>query len=352
MHELGYAARHQIHDNTSWLKLEEMNQLSLGKVRALQSASTERGAFTILAVDHRDAMRAMLNREQPETVSAKQLTDIKLSIVKMIGPLATAVLLDPIYSMGQAIAERALPPTTAFLSAMEEQGYLGDPSSRRTTMLEGWSIEKAKMLGASGVKVLLFYHPQAGETTERQEQLVSGLLTECSRFDIPMFLEPIVYSPDPNVSKDSAAFAVERPKIMVETVRRLGALKPDILKLEFPVDCRYEKDEAFWQAACAELNEASPVPWTLLSGGDSFELFHRQLQVACQNGCSGFLVGRALWQEAVYLRGHERDAFLDGEASSRWQTLKTTAETYAHPWFERYGAAPVNEGWYKDYRTG
>jgi len=54
-----------------------MNQLSLGKVRALQSASTERGVFTILAVDHRDAMQAMLNSEQPETFPAKQLTDIE-----------------------------------------------------------------------------------------------------------------------------------------------------------------------------------------------------------------------------------------------------------------------------------
>ena len=52
-----------------------MNQLSLGKVRALQTASTDQGVFTILAVDHRDAMRAMINREHPETVPAEQLTD-------------------------------------------------------------------------------------------------------------------------------------------------------------------------------------------------------------------------------------------------------------------------------------
>lgn len=328
-----------------------MNQLSLGRVRALQTASTERGVFTILAVDHRDAMRAMLNREQPETVLAAQLTEIKLAIVKWIGPFATAVLLDPVYSLGQVIAGRVLPPKTAFLSAIEEQGYLGDPYGRQTTMLEGWGIEKAKMLGASGVKVLLFYHPEAGEATEVQEQLVTSLLAECSRFDIPMFLEPIVYSLNPSVSKDSAEFAAERPKIMVETVRRLGALKPDILKLEFPVDCQYEKDETVWQDTCAELNEASPVPWTLLSGGDSFEAFQNQLRVACQNGCSGFLVGRALWQEAVYLQDKERDEFLQGEAAHRWQTLHTIAETYAHPWYERYQAADVNEDWYKDYRT-
>lgn len=331
--------------------IKAMNQLSLGRVRALQTASTERGVFTILAVDHRDAMRAMLNSEQPETVTAPQLTEIKLSIVNAIGPSATAVLLDPVYSLGQAIAQHALPPKTAFLSAIEEQGYLGNPYSRQTTMLEGWSIEKAKTLGASGVKVLLFYHPEAGEAAERQEQLVTQLLAECSRFDIPMFLEPIHYSLDPGVSKDSAAFAPERPKIIIETVRRLGALKPDVLKVEFPVNPQYEKDETAWRDACTELNETSPVPWTLLSGGEPFEIFQKQLTVACQNGCSGFLVGRALWQEAVHLHGRERDVFLHGEATRRWQTLHTIAETYAQPWFERYEATHVDEHWHKDYQS-
>jgi tagatose 1,6-diphosphate aldolase len=328
-----------------------MNQLSLGRVRALQTASTKRGVFTILAVDHRDAMRAMLNREQPETVTAAQLTEIKLSIVKMIGPFASAVLLDPVYSLGQVIAQRVLPPKTAFLSAIEEQGYLGDPYGRQTRMLEAWGIEKAKMLGASGVKVLLFYHPGAGRAAEVQEQLVASLLAECSHFDIPMFLEPIVYSLNPSVSKDSAEFAAERRKIMVETVRRLGALKPDVLKLEFPVDCQHEKDESVWQDACAEMNEASPVPWTLLSGGDSFEAFQKQLRVACQNGCSGFLVGRALWQEAVFLQGNERQEFLQNGAVQRWKTLQDIAETYAHSWYERSEVADVDEHWYKDYRT-
>jgi tagatose 1,6-diphosphate aldolase len=325
--------------------------LSLGKVRALQTASTERGVFAILAVDHRDAMRLMLNCERPDAVSAVQLTEIKLSIVKVIGRFATAILLDPVYGLGQTIAQRVLPHKTAFISALEEQGYLGNPYSRQTTMIEGWDIEKVKMVGASGVKVLLFYHPQAGETTERQEKLVIDLLTECDRFDIPLFLEPILYSPDPNIKKDSAEFAVQRPRLMIETVRRLGALRPDILKLEFPVHCRYEMNEVVWQDVCAELNEASPVPWTLLSGGDSFELFHKQLRVACQNGCSGFLVGRALWNEAVFLQDPERDAFLRGEASQRWQMLHAITDAYAHPWFERYRVADVDEHWFKDYQS-
>ena len=121
-----------------------MKQLSLGKIRALQSASTERGVFAILAVDHRDAMRALLNREQPEAVPGAQLTDVKLSIVKCIGPSATAALLDPVYSIGQAIAERASLPKTAFLSAIEEQGYLGNPYGRQTRCLKAGASKKPR----------------------------------------------------------------------------------------------------------------------------------------------------------------------------------------------------------------
>ncbi len=218
------------------------NHLTLGRVRALQTASTSRGIFTILAVDHRDAMKAMFNKEQPDTVPAEQLTEIKLAVVGTIGPKATAVLLDPVYSVGQAIVQRALPGSTAFLSAIEAQGYLGNPYSRQTKMLEGWGIKKAKLLGASGVKVLLFYNPDAGEAAERQDRLVSKLLEECAEYDIPLFLEPIVYSLDPNITKGTAAFAQVRRHLIVESARRLGALKPDVLKLEFPIDCLHQKD--------------------------------------------------------------------------------------------------------------
>ena len=293
----------------------------------------------------------MINAEQPEAVPAAQLTDIKLSVVRAIAPMATAVLLDPVYSVGQSIAQHALPGHVGFISAIEDQGYLGDPYSRQTTMLPDWGIAQAKRLGASGVKVLLFYHPHAGEATERQDALVTELLDECARHDIPMFLEPIVYPLDPAMAKDTAVFAQERRQIVVEAARRLGALRPDILKLQFPVDCRYEQDESAWQEACAELNEATPVPWALLSGGDPFETFQKQVRVACQNGCSGFLVGRALWREAIETEGAARDAFLQGEATRRWQSLCAVVAEYGRSWHTYYQTEEVDDHWYATYQA-
>ncbi len=51
--------------------------------------------FTILAVDHRDALRLMLRPDHMTAVSAKALTDIKLDIVRQSGAAASAILLDP-----------------------------------------------------------------------------------------------------------------------------------------------------------------------------------------------------------------------------------------------------------------
>src|SRR5262245_16022077 len=123
--------------------------LSIGKARALQQCATANGIFTILAADHRDAMRAMIDPVHPQAVSAQTLTEIKLDIVRSLSDLSSAVLLDPLYSAAQAIADGTLSGCTGLLVALEDQGYLGDPYHRETTSLSGWGVEKARRLGAA-----------------------------------------------------------------------------------------------------------------------------------------------------------------------------------------------------------
>ena len=72
--------------------------------------------FAILIVELWDAMRVTLNREQPEDVSAVQLTKIKLSIVKVICS-ATTILLNPVYGLVQNIAHNVLPHKPAMSPA-------------------------------------------------------------------------------------------------------------------------------------------------------------------------------------------------------------------------------------------
>lgn len=323
-------------------------ELSPGKIRSLTTCSTPEGVFTILAVDHRDSLRAVLDPADPEGVPSQKVTDVKLWLLGEIAGEATAVMLDPEYSAAQAIAARALPGNVGFLAALEAQGYLGDPSARQTTLLDGWSVEKAKRLGACGIKLLVLYRPDV-EVADAQDRTIAAVIAECARYDIPLFLEPLAYAVEPGMTVEDAGFAAQRRRIVVDTVRRLGALGPDVLKVQFPVDTRLEPDRAIWADACAELDEASTVPWALLSGGDPYELFRDQVRIACEQGASGFMVGRALWRDAVTASPDQRNDVLERLVRPRFRELATIADEHGKDWAARYELPSVDDRWYLTY---
>jgi tagatose 1,6-diphosphate aldolase len=322
--------------------------LSPGKMRGLAACSTPQGVFTILAVDHRDSLRAVLDPTDPDGVPAQSVTDVKLWLLREMAEEATAVMLDPEYSAAQAIMTRALPGTVGFLAALEAQGYLGDPSARQTALLDGWSVEKAKRLGAGGIKLLVLYRPDV-PAADAQDRTIAAVIAECARYDIPLFLEPLAYAVEPGMTVDDPSFAAQRRQIVVDTVRRLGALGPDVLKVQFPVDTRHEADRAIWADACAELDETSPVPWALLSGGDPYELFRDQVKIACEHGASGFMVGRALWREAVTTSPDERDGVLERLVRPRFRELAAIAREHGRDWAVRYDLAAIDERWFLTY---
>jgi tagatose-1,6-bisphosphate aldolase len=323
--------------------------LTPGKVRGLSATSTPGGIFTILAVDHRDSLRVVLDPENPAAIPATEMTEVKLGLVHALGSEATAVMLEPEYCAAQAIAARALPGGVGFIAAIEAQGYLGDPAARQTLLLDGWGVEKAKRLGASGIKLLVLYRPDAGPVTEAQDQMISAVVTDCARYDIPLFLEPVAYSVDPKIPTNSPEFAAQRRGVVVETVRRLGELGPDVLKVPFPIDSRYDADRAVWVEACAELDAASPVPWALLSGGDPYELYRDQVRTACDCGASGFMVGRALWGAYVTASPNDRPRLMEEEVQPRLHELAEIARNHGRDWAERHVMPVIDEHWYVRY---
>jgi len=128
-----------------------------------------------------------------------------------------------------------------------------------------------------------------------------------------------------------------------------------VLKAEFPADIKFEQDEGKLLGLCRELNRASRLPWVLLSAGVDFESFRKQVKIACKAGASGFLAGRALWQEGAQIRSRdERMNFFQNTAAPRLKELAEIADIYGKPWYSRLGAengkfAPVAEGWYRGY---
>jgi tagatose 1,6-diphosphate aldolase len=211
-------------------------------------------------------------------------------------------------------------------------------------VLPGWSVGKIQRMGASGVKLLVYYHPEA-PIASHQEELTSQIAEACARFDIPLFVEPLSYSLDPAKKLSSA----EKRQIVIETARRLTPLGIDILKAEFPVDVKEEKDEQVWAQACAELGAASQVPWTLLSAGVDYDTYMRQVTIACRAGASGVLAGRAVWKEATDLKGPARLDFLRTTAVERMARLYALCDALGKPWTDHYTAESTAENWYSAY---
>ncbi|MCB0167462.1 MAG: tagatose-bisphosphate aldolase, partial [Anaerolineae bacterium] len=127
----------------------------------------------------------------------------------------------------------------------------------------------------------------------------------------------------------------------------------DILKAEFPTDADHETNEAKMIDYCRSLSEISgDVPWVILSAGVDFATFQRQVKMACEAGASGFVAGRAIWNEALDIANDAaRDRFLNSTAVSRLQVLADTAKDRATSWRTRVaGRIPrCTEGWYVNY---
>jgi tagatose 1,6-diphosphate aldolase len=314
-------------------------RLTPGKVRRLQTAASSAGVFRILAIDHRGVLLRMMDRDG--RVPAERVTQLKLDVVRTIGSLATAVILDPQYSLLQAIRCGALSGNVGLLTPLESELGVGN-SHAQDSKTPAWSVAQAREIGASGVKLYLSYHPDAGDRTLAQEELVRDVVRQCADEAMPLFLEPVACSIDPDAPTGSVRFANDRRRIAIETVERLGALGPDVLKLQFPVDGRHEPDEAVWRAACSELSDASPVPWALLSAGDPFDMFKTQLQIACEAGCSGFMAGRAVWSEVATTAHSERGMILEETILPRMAALNQIADRYGHSWQEKCPLAALD----------
>jgi tagatose 1,6-diphosphate aldolase len=329
--------------------------IHIGKLRGLQQLADSKGMMTMCAIDHRGALKRALNKENPEAVKYQDMVDFKLDLCQAVGPFASAVLLDPEYGAGQTIAAGLMPGQKGLLVSAEKTGYTGDSTARITKLLPGWSVKKTKKMGASAVKLLIYFRPDLKDVTSKQLDLVARLADQCIEEDITFLVEPVSY-PARKSEVDPKNFADVKPNLVIETARQITALPIDVLKAEFPADIKFEQDEGKLLKLCQELNQASRLPWVLLSAGVDFESFRKQVEIACKAGASGFLAGRALWQEGAQIRNRvERMSFLKHTAAPRLKELAEMADDYGKPWYTGLGAenskfAPVVEGWYRSYQ--
>ena len=332
----------------------ENKQLSIGKIRGLQQIATPSGLLVMCAMDHRSGLVSMMEGTHHEAPDYGEIVEMKLDMCSALGPYSSGILLDPEYGAAQCIASGALRGQTGLLVSIEATGYQKDPTGRLTVLLRDWSVEKIKRMGASAVKMLVYFRPDISKLAAKQLKVIARVAGDCIKYDIPLLVEPKTYRVE-GEAVDSAAFARSLPQMVIETARQITALPIDVLKAEFPADLKYEQDADRLAGYCRQLDQASSVPWVILSAGVDYDTFKQEVTIACQAGASGFLGGRAIWQEATEIDSRDsRVSFLSGVAAKRMQELAEIAGRYARPWYSKLGLsgeklAGTGAGWYSRY---
>src|SRR5689334_5590169 len=98
-------------------------QLSNGKLRHMNALSTKDGVIAAAAMDQRGSLQKSIAAARgidSKAVTPEMMAEFKGAVVRVLTPHATAILLDPEYSLG-VLADRA--KNAGLLLAYEATGY-------------------------------------------------------------------------------------------------------------------------------------------------------------------------------------------------------------------------------------
>jgi sulfofructosephosphate aldolase len=282
--------------------------------RALDQLSTPSGRLGVLAADQRTKLVAALEAgglsSDMETMRA-----FKLDLVRSLGPLAPAMLLDPEIALPYVIDEGALPPHTGLLVSLERSGSrTSDGGLRRAELLPDIGALGVRRVGGTGAKLLLRLRADREDADGANGRLLRQVVDDCAANHLLLVVEVLVYQLD---SEAEDEFAARRSELIREGALLAQACGAKFLKLEYPGA----------GGACRRVTDALAVPWALLSAGVDHETFTEQLRDAMASGASGFIAGRSIWKESVTMPPDRRTAFLSGEARHRLEELLVIAET-------------------------
>lgn len=322
-------------------------KLSAGKYWSLRRLSGSDGLFRMIAVDQRPPIVGMVAKRRGVAVPTwEDVGAVKALLIEELRDCATALLLDPGYAYPYAVQH--VDPRCGLLVTLEQFEFEERPRGRLTRLYPGWSVAKIKRLGADGVKLMLFYRPDADpEINRAQQDLVEDVGRQCRTHDIAFLLEPLVYPfAATDRGRDYHEDPDKRPELVIDTVREFA--KPryavDIFKLESPVPAAAVPDPDAADDAARDtlrwfqsIDAALDRPWVMLSAGAGPEPFRRVLAFATRAGASGYLAGRALWWQAFqsYPDMAAFRAALRGSVRDYVAALGRELAAHGTPWWRR-----------------
>ncbi|MDG3007396.1 tagatose 1,6-diphosphate aldolase [Paludisphaera mucosa] len=334
--------------------------LTPGKLRGLQRISNPDGTLTMLALDQNNSVvdmagKALRRAGEDRGATYEEVVEAKLDLMRGLATAASAVLIDPYYGAWSAVASGTIPPHVGLLLRLERTKYeMSKKGAPLATIEPGWGVEKAKRMGADGIKFLAQFEPTEPESADANFALVERVYEECKRHDLLLLLEAVAFPLDGETKQD-ASFLDRKAETVIETARMLSRYC-DVYKAEFPGTLDRESDQQLEDNLQA-LDAVAERPWVLLSAGVDYDQYLEQVEMALRAGASGVLGGRAFWKE--YFQQADapaRASFLTDVARRRLVDVDAQVRAHGSPWFARYGftredlnAVRAIEGWHFRY---
>jgi tagatose 1,6-diphosphate aldolase len=320
---------------------EHFRNLTPGKLIGLKQITDANGKFKVFALDQsnsfKKSLRALYQKNnQPHEPSFEEIRDTKMEITAALSGEATAVLLDVNYGLRQCINSGALARGVGLIGRVEASKDAGIPGEYEP----GWSVRQIKQMGCSAVKLLVYMDVEDKGYTQRQLDFVKKINEECAKEDILLMTEELSF-PRQGEDKKTPAYVSRRPKNIIESAKLIGPYT-DILKLEYPGEEHLK-----------ELNDAAIRPWVLLSAGEKFDVFAKQVESTMKAGCSGTMAGRAIFNEYFEeTTPQARANFLKTTGMQRMKVLSELVDKHAQSVWARVGlssqdlGAAVDAHWY------
>lgn len=255
---------------------------------ALSALARDSGAFTMLALDQREALRDMLAARQPGPVSDSEITGFKLEAARVLTPHASGVLIDRQFALDQAISTGAVSEGCGLIAAADllEAAHGETVGSTRIDPEADPALYASR--GVKAMKLLIIYRPD--EDPESRISLAREFIDRCRSAGLASIIEPVSRRPLDGRPFDKTAGTLA-------AAAELGQLGADLYKAEVPFAGLAPEREV--RAACARLSELIDSQWVVLSSGVPETRFPQAVAWACAEGASGFLAGRAVWASCL-----------------------------------------------------
>jgi len=334
-------------------------KITPGKQKGLQAVSDSRGVIAAAAMDQRGSLKSAIAKDKgvdKNAVTSQMLEEFKSTVVRVLTPYASAILLDPEYGLPAA---KIRAKNAGLLLAYENSGYDNTRPGRLPDLLDIWSVRRLMAAGADCIKILLYYTPfDPPHVNDIKHAWIERIGGECTAADVPFFLEFVGY--EEGGDEKTIEFARKKPEIVARSMEEFS--KPqygvDVLKVEVPVnmayvagskackgDAAYSRDQAkdhFRKSAAV-----AKKPFIYLSAGVSNDVFNETLELAADAGVkfAGVLCGRATWKDGIPVYAKQGAKALEDWLSDQGvKNIKNVNERLkaASPWFSFYGAASAS----------